>query len=211
MVQNTTKIGEIMDKKEDRRIDKTKSLIENTLIELLKEKSFNKITIKDLTERANIGRGTFYIHYSDKYDMLEQIEDNIISEMKDMCEEETRNIPEDTLLPSNKKAFTSLFIKIYTCISNHSEIIQVLLGPNSDMSFTMKIKNFVKGFILKQVKPKLINNKIPFEYLQEIAISLHLSIITRWLKNGMKELPEELAAMSSKIASSVFNEIFNNM
>jgi AcrR family transcriptional regulator len=56
----------------DRRIVKTKRLLENALVKLMIEKGFDKISIKDLTEEADINRGTFYLHYKDKYDLLEQ-------------------------------------------------------------------------------------------------------------------------------------------
>ncbi len=66
---------------EDRRIRKTKEAIKYALIDLLKHKTLEKITIKDITESADINRGTFYLHYLDKYDLLEQIEDEYIERL----------------------------------------------------------------------------------------------------------------------------------
>ena len=56
----------------DRRIQKTRQLIMNTFIDLLAEKGFEKITINDISERANINRGTVYLHYVDKFDLLDK-------------------------------------------------------------------------------------------------------------------------------------------
>lgn len=59
-----------MTNKTDRRIVRTKKDIKETFISLLEEKGFEKISVSDLTEHANINRGTFYLHYQDKYDLL---------------------------------------------------------------------------------------------------------------------------------------------
>ncbi|MDO4925716.1 MAG: TetR/AcrR family transcriptional regulator [Turicibacter sp.] len=57
-------------KLEDRRVRRTKQLIKQSLIELMHEKEFKEITVKDITERADLNRGTFYLHYVDIYDLL---------------------------------------------------------------------------------------------------------------------------------------------
>lgn len=67
--------------KEDRRIRKTKSSIKQAFTKLLQEKDLEKITIRDITTRADINRGTFYLHYEDKYMLLADMEDEYISEL----------------------------------------------------------------------------------------------------------------------------------
>ena len=56
--------------KEDRRVRRTQKLLKESLVQLMSEKAFKDITIKDITERADLNRGTFYLHYSDTYDLL---------------------------------------------------------------------------------------------------------------------------------------------
>ena len=62
--------------KEDRRIRRTKRLLRQALAELMNEKDFKDITVKEITDRADLNRGTFYFHYTDTYDLREKIEDN---------------------------------------------------------------------------------------------------------------------------------------
>ncbi|WP_054637466.1 TetR/AcrR family transcriptional regulator [Thalassobacillus sp. C254] len=64
----------------DRRVARTRTLIRNTFAELIVEKGLDRVTIKDLTERADINRGTFYLHFQDKYDLLEQSEEKFLRE-----------------------------------------------------------------------------------------------------------------------------------
>ena len=62
----------------DERVIKTKKLIKTALSELIQEKGFDHVSITDLTQRANINRGTFYLHYQDKYDLLEKFENEVL-------------------------------------------------------------------------------------------------------------------------------------
>ena len=71
-------------KLEDRRVRRTKQLIKQSLIELMHEKSFKEITVTDITKRADLNRGTFYLHYVDIYDLLSKIEDETLQAIEEM-------------------------------------------------------------------------------------------------------------------------------
>lgn len=64
--------------KEDRRTRYTKNLIKDTLLELMHEKSFDKITVTELCRNAEINRGTFYLHYVDIYAVLDELEEDAL-------------------------------------------------------------------------------------------------------------------------------------
>ena len=64
------------------RTAQTRARIKRALIELMGEKGFDALTVSDVTRRARINRGTFYLHFVDKYDMLEKREDELISRLK---------------------------------------------------------------------------------------------------------------------------------
>lgn len=74
-----------MSKAVDRRIPKTQEALKNAVIELMSEKNFDDITIKDLSDRANVSRGTIYLHYLDKYDLLDKLIENHIEELRKRC------------------------------------------------------------------------------------------------------------------------------
>jgi AcrR family transcriptional regulator len=71
--------------KVDRRIKKTQDALKNAVLELMAEKSFDDITIQDLSDRANVSRGTIYLHYLDKYDLLDKLIKTHINELGDRC------------------------------------------------------------------------------------------------------------------------------
>lgn len=69
----------------DRRILKTQEALKAAIIDLMKEKSFDDITIQDLSDRANVSRGTIYLHYMDKYDLLDKLIETHIDELRVRC------------------------------------------------------------------------------------------------------------------------------
>ena len=81
--------------KEDRRIRRTKKLLKQALAELMEQKDFNDITVKDITEKADLNRGTFYLHYYDLDDVLDDIIEQTIQDTTQifdhvMCPEKDR-------------------------------------------------------------------------------------------------------------------------
>lgn len=68
----------------DRRIRKTRKVIRECLTELLKEKRIQDITVREIAEKADINRGTFYLHYKDIFDLMEQIENELLEELEEV-------------------------------------------------------------------------------------------------------------------------------
>ena len=68
--------------KEDRRVRRTKKLLKQGLSELMKEKDFKDISVKDITDRMDLNRGTFYLHYTDIYDLLNKIETDVLDDFQ---------------------------------------------------------------------------------------------------------------------------------
>ena len=79
--------------KSDQRTRLTKMLIRKAFTELLREKQVQNITVKELCQTAGINRGTFYSHYTDIYDLLQQIEDEITEEFQKSLQPLLEGIP----------------------------------------------------------------------------------------------------------------------
>jgi len=189
----------------DRRQGKTKKLLETALIKLMIKKGFDKITIKDLTEEADINRGTFYLHYKDKYDLLEQRENEILTTINENIENIAKKYPDNFILPSDKETFVPIFTFIYSYIKENADFMKVILGPNGDLSFQMKIKNFIENWLLKNIAINHEVDKIPMKYITTVASSAQLGIIQKWLKSGMEETPQELAFIMSDMVGSIYS------
>ena len=73
------------EQKIDRRVRKTKSQLRQALMQLMTEKPFKSISVRELSERADINRGTFYIHYRDVSDLLQHLEDEMAERLITVC------------------------------------------------------------------------------------------------------------------------------
>ena len=69
---------------EDRRVRKTKKQLRGALTSLLLEKDISRVTVRDVADLADVNRGTFYAHYSDVYDLLHQLEDDLLRRLDDV-------------------------------------------------------------------------------------------------------------------------------
>lgn len=69
----------------DLRIQKTQKSIKQAFFELIEEEGFDHISVKDITARAMISRNTFYLHYSDKFDLLNKICDELVFKLFSRC------------------------------------------------------------------------------------------------------------------------------
>ncbi|MDS0526141.1 TetR/AcrR family transcriptional regulator [Clostridium sp. SHJSY1] len=190
-----------------KKSNKTKKLIEDALIKLMSEKDFEKITVKDLTEKLDINRGTFYLHFRDKYDLLEQKENEILDELHEILNNELKKLDKGFILPSNKETLQHLFTSVYIYIKENSDFIKILLGPNGDLNFQMKLKTFIENSLANNIS---INNdieKMPIKYIAPLASSAQLGIIQKWLRSDMKESPEELSIFISNVIFLIYNGV----
>ncbi|MFN1921249.1 TetR/AcrR family transcriptional regulator [Clostridioides difficile] len=171
----------------DRRTIRTKKMIRSALAELIDEKGFNNISVTDLTQRADINRGTFYLHYVDKYDLLERIENEIIQEI----EEETKHLDSSNMMEIDTSSEPLPFmVKLFEYFRKNSVIIKSILGPKGDPTFERKIKKFIETNLFE--KQKLINFNIDEaiiseEYFIQYILSADLGVIQYWLEKNMKE------------------------
>ena len=111
----------------DERVIKTKKLIKTALSELIQEKGFDHVSITDLTQRANINRGTFYLHYQDKYDLLEKFENEVLDDINKNAENHIKSIKDIDFLGEDFSNEIKPFInKVFTYIKENY-IIMIFL------------------------------------------------------------------------------------
>ncbi|MGV3464039.1 MAG: TetR/AcrR family transcriptional regulator [Heyndrickxia sp.] len=186
----------------DLRVIRTKESIREALIELIEEKGFEAITVKDITSRAKINRGTFYTHYQDKYDLMTKCEEELMQEMADRI---IKNVPsiiaELGTNPPTTAPFTIL-ISIFEYLDKNRGFMKAVLGPKGDLSFQTKLKKFIWKNLFDSNKTPFIKQEdflVPAEYLISYIASAHIGVIQQWLNSDREESPEEMARILSTI------------
>ena len=96
----------------DRRVRRTKARLRQALAQLLLEKDLSSITVRELTDLADVNRGTFYTHYRDLYDMLEQMEQEMFQELEDMLDSYASDILNRTSSPILRDVFRFVMNRI---------------------------------------------------------------------------------------------------
>ena len=198
----------------DERVIKTKKLIKTALSELIQEKGFDHVSITDLTQRANINRGTFYLHYQDKYDLLEKFENEVLDDINTNAENFIKSIKDIDFLGEDFSNEIKPFInKVFTYIKENYTIMKVILGPKSDMRFQNKIKKALNILLTEKGWDNYFDSQNTFvskDYFISYLLSAHIGVIRQWIDSGMNESAENMAEMISKMFFlGPFNSIKN--
>lgn len=181
--------------KTDRRVRRTRALLINSLISLLEEKSFKDITVKDLCDAADINRGTFYLHYRDIYDMIEQIEQDIMNQFEALISQHSpEELSEDPY---------SLIYDIFQFTAENADLCKTLLSQNGDISFLVRIKNlFRERFIQIWISSLEETNHSQLEYSYNFIAAGYVGLIESWLFAGRPESLEEMATLANNIITT---------
>jgi AcrR family transcriptional regulator len=178
----------------DIRVIRTKEAIRNALVELIEEKGLDALTVKEITTKAKINRGTFYVYYQDKYDLVNKCEDEFLQELADMIIENfSKTMNEKKTNPSATIPVT-LAISIFEHIDRNRKFMKAILGPKGDLSFHIKMKEFMWKTLFENNKfIQQENLLVPIEYLISYISSAHLGVIQQWLNSDKNESPQEMA------------------
>lgn len=177
-----------MEKKVDRRVIKTRRQLKKGLAVLMKEKSVNQITVKELVEEVDINRSTFYLHFKDIQDLLREIEENMEAQIK-------RAIEEHPIVSGNENAF--YFIEdMFRVLDEEREISKALIGPNGDMGFIHRIEWIIKENSRGTLEKMFPGKKEDLKYFYAFCLSGCLGLVKVWLNEGEEKSPEEMAQMT---------------
>lgn len=191
-----------MEHNKDKRVIRTKALLIRSLSALMKQKNIKDITVKELCEYADINRGTFYLHYKDIYDMLDSIEQELNEKFLQIFQKYNSETNEDFPYP--------LFLEIFKLVDDNAELFRVLIGPNGDISFIMKIFKLYNIHCLQsefnKLSPQFSMNQV---YYSNFILYGCVGLIEQWLSRDTKESPEKMAELITKLVSTGVLSLFN--
>lgn len=176
----------------DRRIRKTRRMLRECLTSLLKEKRVQDITVREIADLADINRGTFYLHYKDVFDLMEQIENELLKDLEDML---NHHQAQDLLSRPSL-----IFAELYPLVQENADIVSILIGENGDLNFVNRLKHIVREKCLNDWKAlKSLRNSDAFDAYYSFIVSGCIGMVQYWLGSGMKETAEELAFMTEEV------------
>lgn len=186
----------------------TRKRIEETILQLLAQKEFSKISVRDITTTASINRGTFYLHFADKYELLEKMEKDVLAGLMEACSP----LQPATVLEEARSGELSTFsMQVFHYIDAHFMKFKVLLSRNNHSGFLKRLQQF----FCQQFKDKYENHllmqqdaQIPANYFAAFAASAFLGVIEEWLNEMSPASPEQIANYYVRIILSIqqYNE-----
>jgi AcrR family transcriptional regulator len=188
-----------MSDKMDRRQARTKQFLYKALMELMEEKGTEGVTVTDVTTRADINRGTFYLHYRDVPDMLDQIKEEVFNEIQKVIvqldmREAVKYVDLDKPYP--------IFVLIIEELARHADFLKVMFGPKGDLSYAIRFRQFMSSHIFNKLsyyQPKEENFLIPRDYLVAYLSSANFGLVMHWLESGMTQSPYQMGMIMTQI------------
>ncbi|WP_353419409.1 TetR family transcriptional regulator [Staphylococcus delphini] len=165
----------------DRRIRKTTNAIKSALIQLLKTEPLDKITIQQIADTADVHRATFYQHYYDKYDLLDQIEYEVLEKMRVNFNDKAKQLKALNSVEEAAIVFKEIPKAMLTMISEDIERYQVLLSSGRNHEIEQKIGDMI-ALNIKSLLPNPDEIEgIPFRYFHAFVLGSMWSLMRTWV------------------------------
>ncbi|USL27466.1 TetR/AcrR family transcriptional regulator [Priestia megaterium] len=174
--------------KVDRRITKSQEAIKKAVTELMAEKSFDDITIQNIADRADVNRGTIYLHYTDKYDLLDKMIEEHINNLRELCQ----SASEMTFKEGNYVWFEYF--------ENHYLFFSTMLVSKGAPYFRSRFLELV----VEEYRPEVDisegkNQGLDEDVILQFFASAMVGSVEWWFKNGMSLSAQAMAEQTGAL------------
>lgn len=188
----------MLEHSEDRRARRSRKLLKQGLAELMREKKFSEISVRDITERMDLNRGTFYLHYPDTTALLRSLETDMLEDAQVMIDEHLPETDSGTLRP--------VFEPILDYIIAHKEACTAILVNNSTSNFVDRLHQLIyrNGVGLVQKHFHVESNEQTECLLNFITYGL-IGLIKEWFDTDMRLQKQILLQMADRLVTGAAN------
>ena len=183
---------------QDRRVKRTQKALAQALISLTLEKGYEAITIRDITDRAEIGYATFFRHYHDKDALLKDVLDVVLDELTDLLQAPVKDADHRTI-----------GTLIFRYVQAHNEVVLVLLSSRGSSTLLRRIIEAGTQSVFRQ-NASLAECRVPTEIAAHHLITSTISLIQWWIEHEMPYSPEQMGSIyQTLIARPAFGAAFD--
>jgi len=180
-------------RKTDRRIQRTRQLLRDSLMALIIEKGYDSITVHDITDRANVARATFYLHFTDKDDLL-------FSGMRDIYEHLLQLYKTETFEEFMSKSVHADFEHI----AQYKDFYRIMISEKGSMAFLVRVRKFLADAVREMLLEPLVayfdlTPTLPLDFIAEYAAGAQLSAIAWWLEHDADLTPQTISTWSETL------------
>lgn len=176
-----------MKEKTDLRVIKTKRLLMTSLLELMKEETFEDIKVSDICDKALINRSTFYAHYSDKYELFSSYIDNLKTAL-------SKELEKNTNITNTKEYYLEMLSLFFNHVLEQREAYLAIGRQNRNSIVMDMIYNAFSEEIAKRIEKEEVmsKNKIPGKFVATFYLGAIFSVGMEWISNKDKYTKEDL-------------------
>jgi AcrR family transcriptional regulator len=184
------------DRKEDRRIQRTRQLLSTALLKLIEERGYDSLTVNDITEQANVGRATFYLHYQDKEQLLVESLEDMFSQLEDLIDPLSEALGEE-----HHSTATRLLFQHF---ADHHGLYRVLLTEKGAAMVFPRLLEILsqiaeqiaeQDVISKSVSAKQPQTRVSTNLVAHYVAGAFLGSVVWWLNNNKPYSAEQMAAI----------------
>jgi AcrR family transcriptional regulator len=179
----------------DRRVQRTRKLLREALMELILEEGYDSISIQDITDKANLGRATFYLHFKDKDDLLLDVMDQMMSDFMDQVPQLSTA---QWQLQDNKA-----IEKLFDFAADHYDLYRILIigsgGITASRQLHHRVAKNIENEIQSEIEQTGVEPLVPPHFLANHFAGSLLSLIYWWLDNDLPYDVGQMAEMFQKV------------
>lgn len=188
--------------KTDRRVQRTRDLLQNALIELISERGYDAITIQDIVDRANVGRTTFYLHYCSKDELFMSCHQAIVRQLHSGPQFSREGL----LLPEAPPAVVSVYRQLLE--------VRALLVPIFQGKDSLLILRQIRERSAQKIEASLraafaeADSIIPLDVLANYLAGAQIALVQWWLEKRQTHTPEDLAQTFHRLQRAAIRDAF---
>ncbi len=192
------------------RIKRTRTLLRTALMDLIKERDFEALTVGEIAERAMVSRAGFYRYYQDKYELVEQLFEEAVCTMMSNLNAHPQTVRDS----EETQAVPEPWVQFFEHLVEYEQLYRVLLGSSKNSWLVANMRASLREALhvrIQQSSSCIQNGKHVADAYDRLApalaASLLIEVIIRWFEQGRPETPREIALRSSRLSSSLLKEV----
>jgi AcrR family transcriptional regulator len=175
----------------DPRVVRTRQQLRDALVSLIEERGFDTLTVQDITDRAELNRATFYLHYHDKHDLLENslrdAIDELMTDLGTTTDEQGQLLSDEAPRPIRA---------VFEHVAQHAHFYRVMLSAEGVPAFSAGVRGYMAEVTLhwlSALQPHPRQSRVPLEIVANSLSWSLLGVLIWWLEHTMPHPPDYMA------------------
>ena len=189
-------------KNTDRRVRRTRRALQKALVDLILEKGYDAVTIEEITDRADLGRTTFYLHYKDKEELLMHAIDTICEDFIETHSSLLAQIdsPENAIKQLRYNLDERILYHIFAHARDNADLYKVMLRGEGGARATRRFANVIQEETVKRLKKiKGLAIKVPIEIFAVYFSGTIMEMVTWWLEENQPYPIEKMVTYCQQV------------